>query len=280
VAAGTRRIALIGSSIAEGYLVEYPNTIGARLQANLTEMCGARVEVQNLAALGYGDHRLVLRMEEALALHPNAVLLVVLPFDILDQDRVNTDGDMPIPLTARLLSIAKRSRMLTVARSILFANNPSLYASLYLHNGDAADFLKPPYSAAWSERLRKFDRLVGELSDHAHAAKIPFALAFVPNQAQVSIAARPADFPKADPEALPDALATIAARHGIFFVDDVKALKSVPDPGSLYYHVDGHPSGKGQPLIALDIAEHYIADGNGPFASCRYVAAQDRGSRP
>ena len=72
-------------SIGEGYLVEYPHTIGARLGADLTSMCGAPVEVQNLAAKGYENHRLVSRMQEALTVRPDAVLFVVLPFDIYEQ---------------------------------------------------------------------------------------------------------------------------------------------------------------------------------------------------
>ena len=44
---------MIGSSLSEGYLVEYPNTIATRVGTDLTRMCGAPVEVQNLGAMGY-----------------------------------------------------------------------------------------------------------------------------------------------------------------------------------------------------------------------------------
>jgi hypothetical protein len=290
VPTGTRRIALIGSSISEGYFVEYPNSIAARLEADLTGMCGAPVEVQNLAAIGYNGRRLVLRMEEALTLQPAAILLVVAPFDFLDQDREDPDQN-PTDVTAaqppgehalaqRLFEMAKYSRALTTARSLLFANNPSLYAGLYLHNGDKADFLRPPFTAAWQERLRRFDLLMSKLAERAHAADIPFMLSFVPNQAEVSLAAAPSVYPMVDPEALPNALAAIAERHGVRFVDNLKALQRVPRPGSLYYQVDGHPSGRGQPLIAHDIARHYIADESGPFANCRATIAAAQGVTP
>ncbi len=52
VAPGVRRIAIIGASISEGYFVEYPHTVGAKLSDDLTAMCHAPVEVQNLAAKG------------------------------------------------------------------------------------------------------------------------------------------------------------------------------------------------------------------------------------
>jgi hypothetical protein len=273
---GTRRIALIGSSIGEGYLVEYPNTIGARLEADLTARCGTPVEVQNLAAVGYSGRRVVLRMEEALTLRPAAVLLVVTPFDILDQDQQDLDRPSSEPDTqehepsfyARVLSLARRSRALTVARSMLFTHNPSVYAPLYLHNGDVADFLIPPFTAAWRERLRRFERLVTQLAERAQASGVPFMLAFVPNQAEVLLAAGASVPSGVDPEALPNALAAIAASHQVMFVDDLKSLRTVPDPGSLYYQVDGHPSGRGTPLIARDIAEHFVADTQGPFADC------------
>jgi hypothetical protein len=289
VPAGTRRVALIGSSIGEGYLVEYSNTIGGRLEADLTAMCGAPVEVQNLAAIGYNGRRLVLRMEEALTLKPAAVLLVVLPFDIMDQDQEDPDqnpiiateegqpGDHGVGFTQSLFLLAKRSRALTMARSFLFVNNPSIYAPLYLHNGDKADFLRPPFTAAWRERLRRFDLLLAELADRAHVAGVPFMLSFVPNQAEVALAADTSALPMVDPEALPNAVAALAGRHGIGFVDSLKALRAIPKTGSLYYQVDGHPSGRGQSIVAHELARHYVTDQSGPFADCSSTIARIQG---
>lgn len=281
VPAGTRRIALIGSSVAEGYLVEYANTIDARLDSELSDMCGAPVEVQNLAAYGYGGRRLVLRVEEALTLKPAAVLLVIMPFDVLDQDNEDpgaTPRDatrarppaMPSQSFAhRLFELASHSRSLTVARSLIFSNDPSLYARLYLHNGDRADFLRPPLTAAWQERLRRFEFWISRIADRTASAGVPSTVVYVPNQAQVSLAESPLVLPTADPEALPKAIEAIARRHGFEFLDELKTLQTVSRPGTLYYQVDGHPSGKGQRFLAHDIAAHYAADKHGPFTNCK-----------
>ena len=94
---------------------------------------------------------------------------------------------------------------------------------------------------------------------------------FVPNHAQVSLAANPSVLPTADPEALPNAIETIAHRHGFRFLDELKALEIVSRPGTLYYQVDGHPSGRGQRFVAHDIAEYYTDDERGPFTNCRSV---------
>lgn len=275
---GTRRIAMVGSSVSEGYLVEYANTIGARLESEMSELCGAPVEVQNLAAYGYNGRRLVLRVEEALTLKPAAVLLVIMPFDVLDQDHEEPGassreaagaGPPSQSLVHRLFELASYSRSLTVARSLIFANDPTLYAQLYLHNGDKADFLRPPLTAAWEERLRRFEFWISQIADRTSSAGVPLTVVFVPNQAQVSLAASPSVLPSADPEVLQKAIETIAHRHGFRFIDELQALETVSRPGTLYYQVDGHPSGKGQRFVAHDVAEHYVDDERGPFTNCR-----------
>lgn len=303
VPAGTRRIALIGASLSEGYLVEYPNTIGAQLAADLTTMCRRPVEVQNLAAQGYTGQRVVLRTEEALTLRPDAMLFTQTPYDIESQLDDATqpitdtapktqaqaasvtqppatqwlqggalDGSAP-SLQRRIVLWLSDSRFSTVARHFLF-RNLAVYLPLYLRYGDKADFLRPPLSAPWRERLRRFDLLLGELADRTHEANVPLTLAFVPQQAELALMDGRSAPTGADPEALPNALAAIAAHHGVAFVDASPALQAeAAHPERLYYTVDGHPSGLGQPIIARYIAERYADDANGPFSDCRSIDA-------
>ena len=73
VPAGTRRVALIGSSLSEGHLVEFPHTIAERLRIELSAGCGAPVDVQNLGANTYSAKRVLFRMNEALTLRPDAI---------------------------------------------------------------------------------------------------------------------------------------------------------------------------------------------------------------
>jgi hypothetical protein len=293
VSAGTRRIALIGSSVSEGYLVEYPNTIGARLGDDLTAMCGGPVEVQNLAS-GYGarqDHRLVLRMEEALTLRPSAVLLIQVPFDVeamlLEDATEPTTGaasnarpaantqssvNQVAELRKRVSDWFRNSRAVVVAQHFLF-RDWSAYLPLYLnYYGDKADFLRPPFTAAWQERLRRFDLLITKLADRARQEGVPFMLAFVPHQAEVALMSGRSAPPGVDPQALPNAIAAIAARHGVTFVETSPVLRREPKLEEFYYRSDGHPSGRGLPIVARYIAERYVSVANGPFTDCRSIA--------
>lgn len=270
---GERRIALLGASLAEGYLVEYPDTIGARLEAELTRRCGLTVDLQNLGTLATFGKRLVPQMDEALALHPSAVLLLAAPFDIKELTTADAPAAMPAATAAasfekRAFEALKESRAVAMAQHFLF-RNPSIYLPLYLRYGDEADFMRPPFTAPWQARLRAFDQLVGALAARAQAAGVAFGIAFVPQEAQIALlaggrAAAPAGI---DPAALQAAIAKIANRHSALFIDTSLALQTVHAPEHLYYQVDGHLSGEGQPIAAAYIAQQ-LAQPGGPFARC------------
>lgn len=278
---GTRRIAMVGSSMGEGYLVPYADTVGVRATASLARLCPFPVELQNLAARGYTGQRIVLRMQEAMRLHPVQVLYLITPYDIetqLDPATLPLTGSDAAPsaatpaaapppapmLAGRLAILAREARAVTVAQSLL-VRDPATFLALFLHYGDKADFLRPPFTPAWRERLRRFDLLIARLAALAQAGGARFTLGFVPQQAELALAARPAS--GLDPAALPRALAAIAAAHGADFFDATPALVAEPDPERLYYPVDGHPSALGQPVIGAALARHL--GGTGPFAACQ-----------
>ena len=284
--AGTRRVALIGSSLSEGYMVPYDRSVGEQLGADLTRSCDAPVDVQNLGGIGYSGHLLVPRMAEALRLKPEAVLLLLAPFDLegeLDDDPPpaapgHVEAHAGEGLQHRVFDALKSSRAVLVAQHFLF-QNPSIYLPLYLRYGDKADFLRPPFSANWQARLHAFDTLLGELSEQAHQAGVRFTFAFVPQEAQIALLAGRPIPPGIDPSALPLALQAIAARRDVAFVDTSAALRVEPAPERLFYQVDGHLSGQGQPIIAAYIARKMAADPLGPFAGCHTLATAKGPSR-
>jgi hypothetical protein len=267
---GSHRIALIGSSTSEGYLVEYQDTIGARVGMDLTRMCRAPVEVQNLGGPGYIGDRLMARMDEALRLRPDAVLLLITPFDVEDASAGKVGAEKTdTSIQKRLFDALKGSRALGMAESFLF-RDPSVYLPLYLRYGDKADFLRPPFTARWRERLDILDRLVEGLADRAHRANVPLTVAFVPQEAQVAMMAPGRTAPPGiEPTALPKAIEAITTRHGAEFADTTQALSIQPAPEKLYYQVDGHLAGTGQPIAATVIARTLANQGDGPFANCR-----------
>jgi len=288
--AGTRRIALVGSSMSEGFLVSDRETAGAVLAADLSRRCPFPVEQQNLAAAGITGWRIVDRADAAMALHPAVILMLVGTFDIemqLDDSTMPITSDAPLPpaptpaavapkemLAGKLVLLMHQSRAVMVAQSLLLRNSDT-FLSLYLHYGDKADFLRPPFTPAWQERLRRFDLLVARVAERAHAGGANFTISFVPQQAQLRLLQERTLPPGIDPRALPRAIAAIAARHGADFVDVSPDFAADPDAQHLYYHLDGHPSAAGNALIAAALLRHYAGEAGGPFAACSAPTRQE-----
>jgi hypothetical protein len=271
----TRRIALLGSSVAEGLRVPYQNTIASRLASELTGRCKLPVEVQNLGSAPNLGARLIRRMKEALALHPDLALVIVTPWDV-EADLTVESPEIGAPnRTAgfapdlkRISAVVQQSRAVTIGESFLFRNR-SLYVPAYLRYGDKADYLRPPFTPAWHERLQKYDELLGQLSDMAHAAGIPLVLSFVPAVATMTMMTEPQLPPGIDPYVLIRAISDSARRHGVAFVDVSPALRDYAQPDRLYYQVDGHLSGVGQPIAARSITDAIMAGSFPAFADCR-----------
>jgi hypothetical protein len=267
---GHRRIALIGSSLSQGYLVAYADSMAARIETDLTRMCGAPVEVQNLGGADYVGDRLLLRMEEALRLKPDAVLFVTNPYDIRTAPAARqTAATAPAKpdLRTRVVRWLLGSRAAIMARHFMF-HSDAVFLPMYLRYADIADFLRPPFPAAWQERLHLLDTLVGALTHRAHDVDVPFMLVFVPEQAQEELTASRSMPPGTDPTALPAAIAEMMARHGSWFADTRAALLAQPT-ADVFYMVNGHMSGAGQTLAGAFIARRLVDQPGSPFADCR-----------
>lgn len=81
---GTRRIALLGDSVAEALQVDYADTFGTLLQDRLNSGGSPGAEVINLAMSGNGPLRQLIRLEQhGYSFDPDIVLSVTSPFDFL-----------------------------------------------------------------------------------------------------------------------------------------------------------------------------------------------------
>jgi hypothetical protein len=269
---GTRRVALLGTSISEGYLVEYPNTIAARLESDLTSACHTSVQVQNLGSLGYFGRWMLPRMNDALALKPAAILLILTPFDLemITDEPPATAGTKPpnINLQRTFVQAVKESRVVTMAQHFMF-RDPSVYLPLYLQYGDKADFLRSPFSPRWQVRLAILQSYISRMAESSHTAGVPFAIAFVPHEAEIGFMTRDQPLPNGVyPMALPNAIEAMAKRYDVGFIDTSVALRKEKAPEKLYYQVDGHLSGQGQPIAAAYIAQQFTEKMH-PFDQCK-----------
>ena len=261
--AGSVRVAVLGSSIAQGYLVPYQQTFAARAAAQLTQACHTQVQFQNLASIGYVWGRLADRVDAAIDLHPDAAVIAVVPFDLQQSEYqpnqpARAQQHSPGPLKT-VESLLENSRAVVAAQHFLF-RQPGPYVRLYLQYGDRADFLRPPFSQAWQQRLSDFDHLMAGIAAKFRAAGIPVTLVFVPERAQAALLSAHHAPSGVNPWAFGQEIGAIAHRNGIGYVDMSEAMSRIPDAANLYYPVDGHLSGQGNKFLARLVAQQLQRD--------------------
>jgi hypothetical protein len=280
--AGTTRIALIGSSASKGEYVEYDKTFATLAATALTSRCHRQIEVQNLGRRACSPACTFHRIDEALALQPDVLVMGVSPhdFETMLPQQVR-DRYQPIPprigdvseddragLIARIKKSITDSRSVFAAQHFMF-EDPATYLKMYLVHGDKADFLRQPFTAKWQQRFDDFDLMLGEMADKARAARVPFYLIEIPSLAQVSVLSLPgAPAKDIDATAINRELAEIAARHGVEFVDVLGNFKNTPGSNRDFFMVDGHLNADGQALVSGPLVEKLL-DGNvTAFAAC------------
>src|ERR1700733_43552 len=265
---GSTRIAVIGSSVAQGSYVGYDEIWATRAARDLTRMCRRTVEVQNLGREVCLPICQFHRIDEALTLTPDLAVLTVSPYDIerlvpseipgvskpLPQQPASTTAPQTLSPLKRAQTFVTESRAVTVAEHYLF-QDPSTYVRIYLSYGDKADFLRTPFSPRWEERLEGFDLLLSKIADKFHAAHVPFVLVEMPSLAQVSVLALKSPPPGVDPYALNQRLEEISSRHGVQFVNVLDSFRQTPGSNKLFYMVDGHLGGKGQALVSAPFVQ-------------------------
>jgi GDSL-like Lipase/Acylhydrolase family len=269
---GVRRVVLLGSSLASGYLVPEQQTYAARSAEELSQRCGAPVQVQNLGGTLIFWTRVVNRVDDALRLKPDAALLQISTYDLEHPDPgegpENGSHDVVESknILLRLQDFLKETRTWSIMQHYLFQNE-DFYLSLYLRSGSKSAYLRDPLSSDWQARLRAFDGMLGKIADRFRQAGVPLAVVFVPQRAQAGLAAntkRPQDV---HPYLINQALQKIAASHGSAFIDTTQTIADSKNVTDLYYAVDGHLDGEGQTLIAPTIVNGMVA-ALPPFRHC------------
>jgi hypothetical protein len=253
----TIRISVIGASTSWGYRIPTPQTWWHRTSDALSKICDRPVDVQNLGGV-YNLNQVARTVQPALQLKPDAVLMIVTPFDL--QRLPPGDFDMAwqpeaAPAAPKRELLGKIKDSLEVSRFATFAQHmlyrqPESYLNGFLGSGDRADFLRPPFKGEWQRRLTFADHALAHIAAQVHAQGVPLILAFVPHQAQADILTLHKTYPGVDPYALDRALGAIAARHGILYRDLTASFGNHENAASLYMNVDSHPTAAANSLIA------------------------------
>lgn len=267
-APGVYRIAMLGSSFAEGYMIPFPETLGSRMTDVLKQRWHQPVELENLAAEACPPIYSYRHMTEALRLHPDAIVLVLNPWD-LEQDvdpklMAMRDQTTPINRTPppavslsfiqRLQALSHQSRTMLVLQHYVLRNEERFLQLYLLAGGDHTAFVRYPFTEAWQRRFAITDTLLGEMAAKSRAAGALFVVLAVPERAQVLMLHHNDLPPGVDPSAFTREISLICARRHIAFVDGLKAFKTAPDPEKLFYVVDGHATPLAHRIMGDSIA--------------------------
>ena len=281
--AGTFRVAVIGTSTGSGYLVPYPKTFYAQAATQITQQCRIPTDFQNLAVPGVSPQNALARLDSALALKPNVVLMPVSAHDI-DIIQPSDQGAYQTPtapahlgakqVVAQLVKMMRSSRVMLIGQHFLYMNEDE-YLPLYLQHGEEADFLRPPLSTVWQTRLSLFDKEVADITKRVNAAGSSFIIVYVPQRAQ-ALLLKWHRLPKGtDPSLLGREIGDIAIRHDVGYADLTQVMGDRPDVVHLFYPVDSHPDVAGSEIIGQSVAQALVAQASA-LASCREKVAAAR----
>jgi len=288
------RVAVMGTSVTRGLWLSYGHSLIGRMEHDLSAACSRPVDVQNVALADSVWvaksswlplwHHIADRLGEAISLRPDAVVLVISPFDLASYTAV-PDGAAPAGqpmatepppsfrqrVTGLLKSIkdalANDSRLILVARHFAYRDDQRFLAN-ELSRGDSSDYLRTPFTPNWILRLKVADETISRMADQARAAGLPFMVVLMPHRTQAMLSVPNADRHHTDPFALGDALESIAVAHHAGFADVTKTISHIRKPGNLFFLINGHPNDEGEAALSGAI-DHELEASAPPFLSCR-----------
>ena len=285
-APGTIRVAVLGTSYAEGYSVPYDETYLTFASEELGRSCHKTVEFQNLAVTAIFFRETAKRIDEALALKPDLILLVVIPHDLfIDGSRGNAPNtkeagpvihaalqhfdpaNLWFRIKQRIVNTTNSTRTFMVARHFLY-RDPETYSQAVLREGDVSDYLRTPLSSKWEERLRMADKQIGNMAEKAHEAGVPLMLLLGLDRAEVALILSNNTQANVNVSVFNSRLAQIARNRGVLTVDALPRLSDASDPYHLFWPFDPHLTPDGQKFLGQVLRDRLLEGDVPPFANC------------
>lgn len=278
---GVFRIALIGSSVAQGWNVSYNEAFAERTAAGLTYRCRRKVEVQNLGRPECSVLCMSHHIDEALALKPDLLIVAISPYDVetLQSGHAisvnnsiaavppDTSETPKQPFIKRVEALLPESRTKIAVEHFIF-QNPATYLHFYLSYGDKADYLRTPFTPAWEGRLQTTEFLIQGMAEKARAANVKLVILAVPSLAQAAVVNLPKPLPNVDAYALDERIKSVSARDGVAFIDVLNNFRDTPHSNRHFYMTAPHLDGIGHSLVSAPLLEQ-LTDGQDPLiAGC------------
>ena len=260
---GAIRIVVLGSSNADGFMVPYEETFAAIIEQTLSNRCERSVEVQNLGVTGLLISGAASRTEEALALKPDVIFLVVTPNDLL-RNFMNeprpAGGRAETSLIDRFVGGMEASRAVAITRHYLYRDQ-ELYLRIFLKShGDDADYLRPPFTSIWEKRFQEFDSLLTAMAAKAQSQGVPLVVISSLYRQQAALLDAANDFPGTDPEAFEREISRIASKHDVLNFDVTGDFRGIAHTENLFYVANGHMNAGGQALLARSVVRQIFAN--------------------
>lgn len=263
---GTLRIAIIGTSVAFGLHVAYDDFFANRAAPELSSLWGHPVEFQNLGDFGVDLFHSDMIPEEALALKPDAIFYLTVPFDL---NRLDSAVGAPVAQIAHpqepgkpafnwaaIREALRESRFLYVAQHFMLQDD-SFFLRAFAAYVDPYDISRQPTPPVVALRLQRMDSIIARLADRAHAAGVPVFVIPLPNRVEATLINKNISIPNIDPYVFPNRLREIAQKHGVECIDMVQAIRSTTDAEKMYYSVDGHPNAAAHALMAKAVVDYF-----------------------
>jgi len=265
---GDIRLAVLGSSMAHGLFVPYDETLARKTGELASKEIGHPVQVENLGVPGQpGPLDTYHRLNEVIALDPDAVVLVISPADlrpIQAEDLARRDDPIGEPTTsgqAPRLGVTAlihnfvigNSTAALMAQHFLFQNTDT-YIRASLYSNEKSAYLLYPFSADLENRFDGLRILITDMSAKLKARNIPLIIVALPSCAEAALLVPSRKTANLAPYAFGDRLRDISLSSGATYVDVMHAFAQVQRPETLYYIVNGHMTGEGQVLVAQQLA--------------------------
>jgi hypothetical protein len=256
----------VGTSVAFGLHVPYDEYFLNVAAPELSRMWHHPVEFQNLGDIGPTWFKSDLLLNEVVKLKPDAVIYLVVPFDLNRMDFIHTETpkNFMAPPPAKeagwtwtdLRVEARESRVLIVAQHFLLRDE-HFFLRAFENYADPFDVARQPAPPLVEMRFERMNTLVGKLADRMHAAKIPCFMIALPNRVECALISKKICLPHMDAYVFPRRMEVIARENGLDYIDMMPPIQKTPNAESMFYAVDGHPTGSAHALMARTVVEYF-----------------------
>lgn len=269
-AQGTIRIAILGTSAAFGLYVPSEDFFANRAEPQLSKLWGHPVEFENLGDIGFDWSKSNVLLNEVRALKPDAVFLLLTPFDLTRMDSLQAyrkrgsataESKVSAWTWTQLRVLLRESRACYMAQHFLLRDEKFYFRSFERY-ADPFDVSRTPSPPLVQERLARMDEMVGRLTRSLDEANIPSYLLALPNRVEAALISRDKQMPDMDAYAFPNRMKEIAERHGMTYIDLVPDFRATPNAERMFYRVDGHPNAEAHALLAHAIVKYFGEQAN------------------